>query len=723
MEAAPGEDYAFVVDGIEFPDPATPLAAARPARALAAARHGRLRLDRRRLRAAVAARGGHLRAARRHVHRARARSTPRSRTCAGCASSGVTTIELMPVAAFPGRHGWGYDGVYISAAHDPYGGPQGLQRFVDAAHARGPGGAARRRLQPRRRLRHAGPGGFGPYFTSHYETPWGRAMNYDDADSDAVREWVLQSAEQWIRDFHLDGLRLDAIHSILDSNPEHLVAAINRRVHAGEPARDRDRRVGHQRPEGAHAVGLRRRLGRRLPPRAARAADRRPRGLLRGVRHARRAGEGAAPPALPRRHLLDASAAAASARPRRRSRPRRSWSSPPTTTRSATARSATGCRSRSRPLAAFMTLLAPFTPMLFQGEEHGERGAVPVLLGPHRRGDRRRDPRGPPARVRRLRRVRRRGGPRPPGRGDLPRLQAHARGRAGGPARPLRRAAARARRAAARRRRARSTSTSTRAGCASRRGPYTVLANFSQRDVHVPVEGTARDRADHASRHPRAGLRRPASPVRSAAEVTEIWPGRPFPLGPTWDGERHQLLPVLRERRARRAVPVRRRGQRDAGRADASAPRTTGTATCPASAPGSATATASTAPTTRRKGHRFNPHKLLIDPYAKSIEGKVRWNRAQRAPVRPDRRAPATTPTSRWTTRTPRSRSPSRSSSTRTSTGRTTARRTRRCTRWSSTRRTSRASRSATRRCARTCAAPTPAWPTRRRSSTSRSSA
>ncbi len=80
-------------------------------------------------------------------------------------------------------------------------------------------------------------------------------MNYDDADSDAVREWVLQSAEQWIRDFHLDGLRLDAIHSILDSNPEHLVAAICRRVHAVEPAGGRDRRVGHERPEGAHPSG------------------------------------------------------------------------------------------------------------------------------------------------------------------------------------------------------------------------------------------------------------------------------------------------------------------------------------------------------------------------------------------------------------------------------------------------------------------------------------
>ena len=87
-------------------------------------------------------------------------------------------------------------------------------------------------------------------------------MNYDDAQSDAVREWVLQSAERWIRDFHLDGLRLDAIHAIVDSNPEHLVAAIARRVHARGSARDRDRGVRPERPEGADRVGLRRASGR-----------------------------------------------------------------------------------------------------------------------------------------------------------------------------------------------------------------------------------------------------------------------------------------------------------------------------------------------------------------------------------------------------------------------------------------------------------------------------
>ena len=117
--------------------PVQPLAARRPARPVARARHRRVRLDRRRLAAARAARPRALRAARRHVHAPRARSRPRSRTCAGLRELGVTAIELMPVAEFPGRHGWGYDGVYLSAAHSAYGGPLGLQRLVDAAHAEG----------------------------------------------------------------------------------------------------------------------------------------------------------------------------------------------------------------------------------------------------------------------------------------------------------------------------------------------------------------------------------------------------------------------------------------------------------------------------------------------------------------------------------------------------------------------------------------------------------
>jgi maltooligosyltrehalose trehalohydrolase len=142
----------------------------------------------------------------------------------------------MPIAEFPGRHGWGYDGVYVSAAHSAYGGPLGLQRLVDAAHAEGLA------VILDVVYNHLGASGvkameaFGPYFTDSYATPWGAAINLDDRGSDPVREWILQSAEQWVRDFHVDGLRLDAVHALHDANPEHIVAAIARRVHAIQPA-------------------------------------------------------------------------------------------------------------------------------------------------------------------------------------------------------------------------------------------------------------------------------------------------------------------------------------------------------------------------------------------------------------------------------------------------------------------------------------------------------
>ncbi len=148
---------------------------------------------------------------------------------------GVTTIEVMPVAEFPGARGWGYDGVYISAAQSSYGGPAGLARLVNAAHEEGIS------VLLDVVYNHLGASGvqameaFGPYFTGKYETPWGRAINYDDADCDPVREFVLQSAEGWVRDFGLDGLRLDAIHAIFDSSAEHIVQAVARRVHQANP--------------------------------------------------------------------------------------------------------------------------------------------------------------------------------------------------------------------------------------------------------------------------------------------------------------------------------------------------------------------------------------------------------------------------------------------------------------------------------------------------------
>jgi maltooligosyltrehalose trehalohydrolase len=151
---------------------------------------------------------------------------------AGLAELGVTAIELMPIADFPGRRGWGYDGVYFWAAHEAYGGPDGLQRLVDAAHAAGIG------VLLDLVLNHVGASGeqairaFGPYFTDKYSTFWGEAINYDGEWSGPAREWAIQAAEMWVRDLHLDGLRLDAVHAIFDQSAEHVVAELARRVHA-----------------------------------------------------------------------------------------------------------------------------------------------------------------------------------------------------------------------------------------------------------------------------------------------------------------------------------------------------------------------------------------------------------------------------------------------------------------------------------------------------------
>ena len=128
---------------------------------------------------------------------------------------GITAIELMPVASFPGTRNWGYDGVHMYAPQVSYGGPDGLKRLVDAAHAHGLG------VVLDVVYNHVGPEGnyldrFGPYFTDVYRTPWGRAVNYDGAGSDAVRRWAHDNALYWVSEFHVDALRLDAVHGIFD---------------------------------------------------------------------------------------------------------------------------------------------------------------------------------------------------------------------------------------------------------------------------------------------------------------------------------------------------------------------------------------------------------------------------------------------------------------------------------------------------------------------------
>jgi maltooligosyltrehalose trehalohydrolase len=288
----------------------------------------------------------------------------------------VTAIEVMPIAEFPGARGWGYDGVYLSAAQSSYGGPEAFQRLVEAAHATGLA------VILDVVYNHVGASGvgalraFGPYFTSTYETPWGRAINYDGADSDPVREWVLQSAERWVGEFGVDGLRLDAIHAIFDSSAEHIVAAIARRVHAARPGAlvfaesalndpvvIRCRQRGGYGCDAAWADDFHHALRTLLTDeREGYYADfgriedlakawTRPFVYDGGYSEVRRRRIGAPAGDVPPERFIVCSQ-----------------------NHDQVGNRAFGDRmpAQARPLAAFCTLLAPFTPMLFMGEEYGE---------------------------------------------------------------------------------------------------------------------------------------------------------------------------------------------------------------------------------------------------------------------------------------------------------------------------------------------------------------
>ncbi|HEX2535197.1 MAG TPA: malto-oligosyltrehalose trehalohydrolase [Chitinophagaceae bacterium] len=151
---------------------------------------------------------------------------------------GVTAIEIMPIAQFPGARNWGYDGVYPFAAHTAYGGAEGLQRLVNACHEKGLA------VVLDVVYNHFGPEGnyldaYGPYFTDKYKTPWGRALNFDDTDCDAVRKYFIENALMWLRDFHIDALRLDAVHAIKDFSAVHLLQEIRHRVAELESATGR----------------------------------------------------------------------------------------------------------------------------------------------------------------------------------------------------------------------------------------------------------------------------------------------------------------------------------------------------------------------------------------------------------------------------------------------------------------------------------------------------
>jgi maltooligosyltrehalose trehalohydrolase len=375
VPAGAGDDYWLVVDGRRLPDPCSrwqPRGIRGPSRVLDTPEHA---WSDKRFRAAP------LRDAvlyELHVGAFTAEGTfdAAIEHLPALAELGITHLELMPVGEFPGRHGWGYDGVYVSAAHSAYGGPDGLQRFVDAAHAAGLG------VILDVVYNHVGASGtkaleaFGPYFTSRYETPWGPAINYDGEDSDPVREWMLQSAEGWVRDFHLDGLRVDAIHAIHDEGASHVLRELADRVHAvsrralviaesglNDPKVVRPSRLGGYGHDAAWADDFHHAL----------------RALLTGERSGWYEEFGKVAQlakAFHRPHVHDGGYSSF----RHRRFGARADDRPPeqfvvfAQNHDQVGNRAFGDRlpARVQPLAAFCTLLAPFTPMLFMGEEHGE---------------------------------------------------------------------------------------------------------------------------------------------------------------------------------------------------------------------------------------------------------------------------------------------------------------------------------------------------------------
>jgi maltooligosyltrehalose trehalohydrolase len=153
---------------------------------------------------------------------------------------GITALELMPLAQFPGTRNWGYDGVFPFAVQNSYGGPRALQQLVDACHARGLA------VILDVVYNHIGPDGntfahFAPYFNELYHTPWGDALNFDGPGSDDVRQFFIESARQWLFDFHIDALRLDAVHAILDTSAYPFLSEFAERIY--EDARALGRRV------------------------------------------------------------------------------------------------------------------------------------------------------------------------------------------------------------------------------------------------------------------------------------------------------------------------------------------------------------------------------------------------------------------------------------------------------------------------------------------------
>ena len=345
VAAQAGDDYVFVLDGKALAGSVLALPAGGRARAVAGRRH-RARFEVAPGPRARARRPGPLRAARRHVLARRDVRRRRSRDCRGLRELGVTAIELMPVATFPGERNWGYDGLYIFAPHPP-----------TAARTGSRASSTRRTREGLAVIldvvyNHVGPGtealtAFAPYFTDRHDTFWGDAIDYAQR---GVREWAIQNAELWVRDYHVDGLRLDAVHAIFDDTRAARLRRA-RRTRARSNRRARHLRDGARRPAADRGVGPRRAVGRQLHHELH--------VLLTGEQEGYYADYG--------------TVAALAARAARRARPSGSSSARRTTTRSATAPSATGCRRTRSASRCACVLFSPCTPLLFMGEEYGEQ--------------------------------------------------------------------------------------------------------------------------------------------------------------------------------------------------------------------------------------------------------------------------------------------------------------------------------------------------------------
>ncbi len=292
------------------------------------------------------------------------------------AELGVTAIELMPVATFPGRRNWGYDGLYAWAPHRAYGGPEGLAALVAAAHRAGIG------VVLDVVYNHLGPGSealeaFGPYHTDRYGTPWGAAMNFDDRDSGGVREWAIQNACMWLSEYRIDGLRVDAVHAVHDEGARHVLAELCRRAAAAAPRPPL--LIAESDLNDAKVIRPRELGGWGFDAQWADDFHHALHALLTGERDGYYADFGEV------RHLAEAARRpfvyrGQHSRFRRRRHGAPADDRPPrqfvvySQNHDQVGNRALGDRlpARARPLAALWTIMSPFVPMLFMGEEYGE---------------------------------------------------------------------------------------------------------------------------------------------------------------------------------------------------------------------------------------------------------------------------------------------------------------------------------------------------------------